>query len=56
MPSQDGLVGDITDVDGGATCVTDLARSWVIDIYISDVLLTWPTLVSNPRLLVVGVF
>ena len=26
---QDGLVGDLTEVEGGATCVTDIARSWV---------------------------
>ena len=37
---QDGLIGEMTDMNGGATLVTDIARSWVGDTarYISKFL------------------
>ena len=35
---QDDLVADKTDVNGGATVVTDLARSWVISTFLINVL------------------
>ena len=41
---QDGLMGEMTDVNGGATLVTDIARSWVgdPDMYISKILCRGP--------------